>query len=125
MAVGNARAEFGSHRRIAALIPLAVDDPLSHARIEAFLQGLQRLGWADGRNIRIEVLVALAPDVILAHSSPAVAALQQETSTIPIVFIGVVDPVGAGFVASLARPGSNTTGFIRWITARVPNGWSC
>jgi putative ABC transport system substrate-binding protein len=100
-----------------------------------------QFGWADGRNIRIEIryaaadafgarppdtrsayaerfrrfaaeLVALAPDVVLAHSSPAVVALQQETRTVPIVFVGVVDPVGAGFVASLARPGGNTTGFI-------------
>ena len=128
-------------RRIAALIPLSVDDPLAQARVSALMEGLQQLGWADGRNMRIEFrwaaadafgarapdrrsayaerfrkyaaeLVALAPDVVLAHSSPAVAALQQETSTIPIVFIGVVDPVGAGFVASLARPGGNTTGFV-------------
>ena len=128
-------------RRIAALIPLSVDDPLAQARVSALMEGLQQLGWTDGRNIRIEIrwaaanafgarapdrrsayaerfrkyaaeLVALAPDVVLAHSSPAVAALQQETSTIPIVFIGVVDPVGAGFVASLARPGGNTTGFV-------------
>jgi putative tryptophan/tyrosine transport system substrate-binding protein len=128
-------------RRIAALIPLTVDDPISKARISAFMQGLQQLGWIDGRNIRIEIrwaaaypfgarspdtrsayaerfrryaaeLIGLAPDVILAHSSPAVAALQQETRTLPIVFVGVVDPVGAGFVTNLARPGGNTTGFI-------------
>ena len=128
-------------RRIAALIPLAIEDPISQARVSAFMQGLEQLGWADGRNIHIEIrwaaadafgarppdtrsayaerfrkyaaeLIALAPDVVVAHSSPAVAALQEKTSTIPIVFIGVVDPVGAGFVASLARPGSNTTGFI-------------
>jgi putative ABC transport system substrate-binding protein len=128
-------------RRIGALVSLTVDDPVSKARFDAFAQSMQQLGWVDGRNIRLEIrwpatdgfgarppdtrtayaqrfrryaaeLVALAPDVLLAHSSPAVAALQQETSTVPIVFIGVVDPVGAGFVDSLARPGGNTTGFI-------------
>jgi putative tryptophan/tyrosine transport system substrate-binding protein len=137
-----ARAQSSDRiRRIGALVPLAVDDPISQARIDAFTQSMQQLGWVDGRNIRFEIrwaaadafgarppdtrgayaqrfhryaaeLVALAPDVVLAHSSPAVAALQQETSTIPIVFIGVVDPVGAGFVESLSRPGGNTTGFI-------------
>jgi len=141
MAVGGHAQNLDRIRRIAALIPLSVDDPLAQARVSALMEGLQQLGWTDGRNIRIEIrwaaanafgarapdrrsayaerfrkyaaeLVALAPDVVLAHSSPAVAALQQETSTIPIVFIGVVDPVGAGFVASLARPGGNTTGFV-------------
>jgi putative tryptophan/tyrosine transport system substrate-binding protein len=137
-----ARAQnFDRMRRIGALVPLAVGDPISQARIDAFTQSMQQLGWVDDRNIRFEIrwaaadafgasppdsrsayaqrfrryaaeLVALAPDIVLAHSSPAVAALQEETSTIPIVFVGVVDPVGAGFVASLARPGGNTTGFI-------------
>ena len=135
------RAQSDRIRRIGALVPLDVSDPVSQARFNAFMQGLQQFGWADGRNIRIEIryaaadafgarppdtrsayaerfrrfaaeLVALAPDVVLAHSSPAVVALQQETRTVPIVFVGVVDPVGAGFVASLARPGGNTTGFI-------------
>ena len=93
----------------------------------AFLQGLQQLGWTDGRNVRIDYrwgagdadrfrryaaeLVALAPDVILASGSPSVAALQQVTRSVPIVFASVGDPVGAGYVASLARPGGNTTGF--------------
>jgi putative tryptophan/tyrosine transport system substrate-binding protein len=114
-------------RRVGALLNGAVDDPLYQVRIDAFVQSLQQLGWIDGRNMRIEIrwvpadaelfrryaaeLIALAPDVLLAHSSPAVAALQQETHALPIVFIGVVDPVGAGFVANLARPGGNTTGF--------------
>jgi putative tryptophan/tyrosine transport system substrate-binding protein len=114
-------------RRVGVLMNGAVDDAMYQHRINVFTQGLQQLGWIDGRNMRIEVrwatadaerfrryaaeLIALAPDVVLAHSSPAVAALQQETRSVPIVFIGVVDPVGAGFVPSLARPGGNTTGF--------------
>ena len=106
----------------------AADDPEAQARIAAFLQGLQQLGWTDGRNVRIDIrwaagnaddirkyaaeLVALAPDVILATGSPTVAPLLQATRTVPIVFAVVADPVGAGFVESLARPGGNATGFI-------------
>jgi putative ABC transport system substrate-binding protein len=112
---------------IGVLLNLAADDPESMARVTAFAQGLQELGWTDGRNVRIVTrwgagdvdrvrtfaaeLVALAPDVILATSSPAVAALQQATRTVSIVFASVIDPVGGGFVDSLARPGGNTTGF--------------
>jgi len=115
-------------RRVGALIPLAADDPEALGRITAFVQGLQQLGWTDGRNVRIIArwaagnadnfrkyaaeLVALAPDAILATSTPAVLALQQATHTVPIVFVQVIDPVGAGMVASLARPGGNTTGFM-------------
>jgi putative ABC transport system substrate-binding protein len=122
-----ARAQGERMRRIGVLMNLAADDRESQARNAAFLQGLQQLGWTDGRNVRIdyrwaagnaerfrsyaEELLALAPDVILASASPAVAALQQATRTVPIVFVLVIDPVGAGFVASLARPGGNTTGF--------------
>jgi putative ABC transport system substrate-binding protein len=114
-------------RRIGVLMPNAADDPEYQARITAFLQGLAQLGWIDGRNARIDTrwgvadaerirkyaaeLVALAPDVIWVNSSPALAALLQATRTVPIVFTGVTDPVGAGFVDSLARPGSNATGF--------------
>jgi putative ABC transport system substrate-binding protein len=114
-------------RRVGVLWSLAADDPEGKARLAAFLQGLQELGWTDGRNVRIDYrwaaadanrsrryaaeLVALAPDVILASTSQSVAALQQTTRTVPIVFASVVDPVGAGFVASLARPGGNATGF--------------
>jgi putative tryptophan/tyrosine transport system substrate-binding protein len=114
-------------RRIGMLMNLAADDPQSQRRNAVFLQGLQRLGWTEGRNLQIDYrwaagdgerfrkfaaeLVALAPDVILASTSPAVAALQQVTRTVPVVFVIVIDPVGAGFVASLARPGGNVTGF--------------
>ena len=108
-------------------MPLAVDDPEAKARLAAFLDGLQQLGWTDGRNVRIDTrwpggdadrarkyaaeLVALAPDVILASSTTGVAALQRITRSVPIVFASVIDPVGAGFVATMARPGGNTTGF--------------
>jgi putative ABC transport system substrate-binding protein len=115
-------------RRIGVLMNGASDDPDWEARNAAFLQGLQEWGWGVGRNLRIDTrwglgdtdrlrkyateLVALAPDVILATGSSAVAAAQQATRTIPVVFANVTDPVGAGLVASLARPGGNTTGFI-------------
>jgi putative tryptophan/tyrosine transport system substrate-binding protein len=114
-------------RRIGVLINLAADDPEGHARITAFAQGLQEAGWTTGRNVRIDYrwggagadamakyaaeLVALAPGVILAAASVSVAALLQITRTIPIVFVQVIDPVSAGYVASLARPGGNATGF--------------
>ena len=124
-----AGAEQGERiRRIGVLMPSAADDPEFQARITAFLQGLAQLGWLDGRNVRIDSrwgvadadrirkyaaeLVALAPDVILANSSAAVAPLLQATRTVPIVFTTVADPVGAGYVDSLARPGGNATGFI-------------
>jgi putative ABC transport system substrate-binding protein len=110
-------------RRIGVLLPFAKDGP-EKARIEAFLKELQRLGWTDGRNLQIEYrwetsdlrkaameLVALSPDVILVSSTPAVSAMQQATRTVPIVFTQVADPVSAGFVASLAKPGGNNTGF--------------
>ena len=111
-------------RRIGVLMAFAKDNPEGLARIAAFIKELQRLGWTDGRNIQIEYrwdtgdlrkvateLVALSPDTILASSTPAVAALQQATRTVPIVFTQVVDPVSAGFVASLPKPGGNMTGF--------------
>ncbi len=114
-------------RRIGVLMAQAADDPEYQNRVAAFLQGLEQLGWADGRNVRIDYrwgvgdagrtrryaaeLVALAPDVILASGTSTVAPLQQATRTVPIVVANVVDPVGAGFVASLARPGGNATGF--------------
>jgi putative ABC transport system substrate-binding protein len=123
-----ARAQqAGPMRRIGVLMNLAADDPETRPRLAAFLHGLQELGWTEGRNLRIDYrwgvgdtdrhrinaaeLVALAPDVILAHGSPIMGPLQRATRTVPIVFVSVVDPVGAGFVASLARPGNNATGF--------------
>jgi len=115
-------------RRIGVLMNTAADDQETKARIGAFLQELQELGWTDGRNLRIDTrwaardsdqirrdaaeLVAFAPDVILANGGSAVRPLQQASRTVPIVFAGVIDPVGAGFVASLARPGGNATGFL-------------
>jgi putative ABC transport system substrate-binding protein len=113
-------------RRIGVLMNSAASDPDGQARLAGFLQGLQELGWSAGRNIRIDYrwasgeadrgryaveLVALTPDVIMASTSVSVAALQQANSTVPIVFAAVTDPVGQGFVASLARPGDNITGF--------------
>ena len=117
-------------RRIGVLTNLVADDPEAQARVGAFLQGLQELGWAVGRNLRIEYrwgagdadrtrgyaaeLVALAPDVILTSGASALAPLLQATRSVPVVFAQVPDPVGAGFVNSLARPGGNTTGFITY-----------
>jgi putative ABC transport system substrate-binding protein len=114
-------------RRIGVLMGLAATDAEGQARFAAFLQGLQEFGWAIGRNVIIDIrwstgnntdfrkyameLVALGPEVILAYSSDVVAPLLQVTRTVPIVFAVVVDPVGAGYVDSLARPGGNITGF--------------
>jgi putative ABC transport system substrate-binding protein len=118
----------GGMRRIGVLMNLAADDPEGQTRIAAFLKALQQLGWADGRNVRIDTrwgagnaddfrkyaaeLVALAPDVILATGAATVSPLLQATRTVPIAFVQVIDPVGVGFVDSLARPGGNATGFI-------------
>ncbi len=115
-------------RRIGVLMNRAADDPDGQARVAAFQQALQQLGWSDGRNVRVDTrwgednvdrsrryaveLVALAPDVILASGGPSLAALQHVSRALPIVFVAVVDPVGAGFVDSLARPGGNVTGFM-------------
>jgi putative ABC transport system substrate-binding protein len=123
-----ARAQQGERmRRIGVLMALAADDPEGQARLTAFVQGLQELGWTDGRNVRIDYrwpagdaertrryateLAALAPDVILAGAGAVVPSLLQATRTVPIVFTQTPDPVGAGFVNSLARPGGNVTGF--------------
>ena len=115
-------------RHIGVLLPAAADDTEYQARVEAFLQALALLGWTSGRNVRIDTrwatanaadirghaaeLVAVAPDVILATGAAAVGAMLQATRTVPIVFPLVVDPVAAGFVDSLARPGGNATGFM-------------
>jgi putative ABC transport system substrate-binding protein len=114
-------------RSIGVLMNLAADDAVARARIRAFQQQLQQLGWAEGRNLRIHYrwtaagddelrryaaeLVALAPEVIMATGSPPLVALRKATRTVPIVFALVADPVGAGYVESLARPGGNATGF--------------
>jgi len=118
----------GGVRRIGVLLSLAESDPEGKAQFSGFTQGLAELGWIDGRNLRMEIrwgrgdvdriqifakeLVALQPDVILAHGTPVTAALHQETRTIPIVFVTVSDPVGDGFVAGLPHPGGNITGFL-------------
>jgi putative ABC transport system substrate-binding protein len=125
-----ARAQQGEQmRRIGVLTSgAAADDPDGQVRSAAFVRGLQQLGWTDGRNIRIDYrwgagdadnmrkyaaeLVALAPNVILASGTASVAPLLQATRTVPIVFVQVTDPVGAGFVDSLAHPGGNATGFL-------------
>src|SRR5262245_27634095 len=114
-------------RRIGVLQVQAADDPEQQARLAAFRQGLQQLGWSEGQNVRIEYrwsagnaadtrkyaaeLIAFIPDVILTGGSAAVAPLLQATTSVPVVFVLVADPVGAGFVDNLARPGGNTTGF--------------
>ena len=124
-----ARAQQPEHvRRIGVLMYPARDDPEGQARIAAFLDSLEQLGWTDGRNVRIDIrwpagfgadrvrqdaseLVAAAPDVILATGNTTTAPLQQLTRTVPIVFVVTADPVSNGYVASMARPGGNTTGF--------------
>ena len=116
-------------RRVGVLVGLAENDPEMKERLAGLHQGLEKLGWAEGRNLRIDYrfapagaqarllareLIALQPDVILTQSTPATAAMQPETSTIPIVFAGVADPIGSGFVASLSRPGGNLTGLLQY-----------
>jgi putative ABC transport system substrate-binding protein len=124
-----ARAQLGDRmRRIGVLIPATENDPQQQRRVAGFLQGLQQSGWMVGRDVQIEYrwsgaaaddvrrnaveLVALGPDVIFATGNSAVAPLLQVTHTVPVVFATVPDPVGAGFVDSLSRPGGNATGFI-------------
>ena len=123
-----ARAQQGEQmRRIGVLMNLSENDPEAQGLVAAFREGLAQLGWIDGRNVRIDYrwsagdldrirryaaeLVALPPEVILAYGGSTVGPLQQVTRTVPIVFVEVIDPVGAGFVMGLARPGGNTTGF--------------
>ena len=125
-------------RRIGMLIPLNADDKVAQDRIAVFVQGLKELGWIEGRNVQFDIrlgagvattlkqateMVALAPEVILANGSAAMGPLLQVTSIVPIVFVIVPDPVGAGYVASLARPGGNATGFASYeygMTAKWP-----
>jgi putative tryptophan/tyrosine transport system substrate-binding protein len=126
-------------RRIGVLTGLAEDDPENKARLAAFRQGLEKRGWSEGRNVSIDIrftpdssadrlqvlareLIALQPDVILAQTTPIVAALQRETRTVPIVFAAVADPIGSGFIASLPRPGGNITG-VMLFEASVTGKW--
>jgi putative tryptophan/tyrosine transport system substrate-binding protein len=124
-----ARAQQGERmRRIGVMATLAESDPVGQAYMVAFRQGLQALGWSEGRNLQLDIrqattdaeliersakeLVALQPDLILTGNTPTTAALQKHTSAIPILFVNVSDPIGSGFVASLSRPGGNITGFL-------------
>jgi putative ABC transport system substrate-binding protein len=115
-------------RRVSMLFNTAESDSVRQAQLGALVQRLKELNWDDGRNVRLDIrwaagnadaarkyaaeLVGFTPDVIVTDTSPMVAALQQSTSTVPIVFAAVIDPVGAGLVESLPRPGGNTTGFL-------------
>ena len=125
-------------RKVGALIGFAENDPATQRRVAAFLKGLADLGWVPDRDVTIDFrygagdpdrnrtfakeLVGLNPDVILVNSTSATAAVQRETSTIPVVFLTVSDPVGSGFVASLPRPGGNITGFIN-IEGSIGGKW--
>jgi putative ABC transport system substrate-binding protein len=123
----DADAQTDRVRRIGVLAAFSPDDPELRPRLAAFRDGLEKLGWSEGRNIIIETryavggahaqdrakeLIALHPDVIFANSTPVVGALQRESHTTPVIFVGVSDPIGSGFVASLARPGGNLTGLL-------------
>jgi putative ABC transport system substrate-binding protein len=126
-------------RRIGVLTSLAESDPEQQARLARFRDGLERLGWSEGRNLRIEYrfapaasadqaqifareLLALHPDIIVAQSTAVAAALQRETSTTPIIFVNISDPIGSGFVSSLARPGGNLTGLLLY-EASITGKW--
>ena len=114
-------------RRVAIINVRLENDPLGQSQLKAFLQAFEKLGWTDGRNVRIDVrwaggstermreavseFVALKPDVIVASGSPAVAALKGAASAIPVVFVGIAEPVAQGFITNMARPGGNITGF--------------
>src|SRR5215472_4841818 len=134
-----ARAQQGERvRRVAMLVGQAEADPDMQARLDAFRQALQGLGWIEGRNVHIDYrfadghedrfqplakeLVALKPELIFAQSTPAAAAVQRESRTLPIVFVNVSDPIGSGFVASLARPGGNLTGVLQY-DASITGKW--
>jgi putative ABC transport system substrate-binding protein len=124
-------------RRIGVLMGFPEDHPETKARLAGFRRGLEKRGWFEGRNVRIDYrfapagdqaqvvakeLVALQPDVILANSTPVTAALQRESRTIPVVFAGLADPIGSGFIASLARPAGNMTGLMLF-EASVTGKW--
>ena len=117
-------------QRVGVLLPATADDPVWQTRLGAFLQGLQQSGWSIGQNVRIETrwatinaaeirrhaaeLAALAPDVVLAHGTSTMGSWRQATRTVPTVFVGIADPVGAGFIDSMARPGGHATGFLQF-----------
>jgi putative ABC transport system substrate-binding protein len=125
-----ARAQQAEQMRRISVFTGGTENPEFQARLAAFVQGLQQLGWIDGRNVRVDYrwgagnadnirkhaaeLAALAPDVILASGTVTMGPLLQATRTVPIVFVNVADPVGAGFVDSLSRPGGNATGFMQF-----------
>jgi putative tryptophan/tyrosine transport system substrate-binding protein len=125
-------------RRLGVLAALGEDDPDMQARLAGLRQGLERLGWSEGRNVCIDTrfaggsgdrhqplakeLVALQPDVIFAQSTPIAAALQRESPSIPIIFVEVSDPIGSGFIANLARPGGNLTGLLAF-EASITGKW--
>jgi putative tryptophan/tyrosine transport system substrate-binding protein len=134
-----ARAQPGERvRRIGIFISGTEADPEMQARVTTFRAALERLGWSEGRNVRFDIrygssaperyqaiakeLVALQPDVIFAHTTPIVAALKRETTTVPVVFVSVSDPVGSDLVASLARPGGNITGLLLY-EASITGKW--
>ena len=128
-------------RRIGMLIGYAEDDPETKVRLAAFRQRLEKRGWSEGRNVHIEIrfgaanadkyeplakeLVATQPDVILAHTTQVTAALQRESRQIPIVFVNVSDPIGSGFVTSLARPSGNITGVLQYEAGVVGKWLGC
>ena len=136
-----ARAQQGDRmRRLGILMVGAESDPQYQADVAVFREGLQKLGWVDGQNIRIEVrwagfdaetmrryakeLIALQPDLILSNDTPTTATLLQQTRTVPIVFATVADPIGSGFVTSFARPGGNATGLQCTKPRSAASGWS-
>ena len=126
-------------RRIGVLMAYAESDAEGQSWVAAFREGLRKLGWAEGRNIRIDIrwatpeveaiqgfakeLVSLQPDLILSQSTPTTAALLQQTRTIPIIFANIADPVGSGFVASFPRPGGNVTGFVLQFEPTIAGKW--
>src|SRR5262245_56184838 len=128
-------------RRFGVLSTFAESDPEAQSLVQALDQTLQELGWVEGRNLRIDrrwaagnpgriegfakLLIVLEPDVIVAHGTPAVIALRNETRSIPIVFVQVTDPIGAGFIANLAHPGGNITGFTTYERRWSANGEKC
>jgi putative tryptophan/tyrosine transport system substrate-binding protein len=137
-----ARAQQGERmRRVGVLMGFGENDAEGTLWLSSFTRALQELGWADGRNVRMDVrwsasntererlfakeLVGLQPDVILAHGTPVTAALRRETQMIPIIFGAVADPVGEGFVENLPHPGGNITGFLFSEAGMGVSGWSC